>query len=189
MAATANTFASATWELDSKASASAIAKSAKSGVGVSDDDGQLCVAARIELGGRLANRIALQIHSLDTGIVIGEDGDPEHFHGDDVVLTQNNKWIATELGYDTIVVWHGDGIEPGTVADGNLTYTELNFSMIRYFQGMSCGAIRELVVADAGLATIGLAGAGVGIGTVFGALVIGADRGHWWYPVDVEGTL
>ena len=30
----------------------------------------------------------------------------------------------------------------------------------------------------AGLATIGLAGAGVGIGTVFGALVLDADKRH-----------
>lgn len=51
------------------------------------------------------------------------------------------------------------------LSDG-VFYQEINYFML--LQAAKC--------LGAGLATIGLAGAGIGIGTVFGALVLGTSR-------------
>ena len=50
------------------------------------------------------------------------------------------------------------------------------FVVFAFLKGLKFFMIQAAKFIGAGLATIGLAGAGVGIGTVFGSLVIGIAR-------------
>ena len=98
------------------------------------------------------------------------------FNLDDVVLDEGSMMILPILKFDEGILMSGDGgFPPQGVADGILTYPELIISMTMYVQGWTCEEVRELVVAGAGVGAlvIGLAGEGVGIGTVFGVGV------HW----------
>ncbi len=52
----------------------------------------------------------------------------------------------------------------------------LQYSAVRYIIHNKMLLLQSAKFIGAGLATIGLAGAGVGIGTVFGALVLGISR-------------
>ena len=63
---------------------------------------------------------------------------------------------------------------------GSLKTMNFHSSHCKYIQNciylIICMLLQAAKFIGAGLATIGLAGAGVGIGTVFGALVIGTSR-------------
>ncbi len=186
MAASANTYANATYyDPASDASASASSKSGKSGVG-SDGymDDMICGIARNEIGARLAKRTALQIKALSTGLpMVGEGVGVNPLFGivlDDVVLAGGSKFVIPLLFFDEETLMCGDGMVPGSPVDGILTFQELTISMLKYVQGMTCAETRQLIVAGtevgAGLATTGLAGAGVGIGTAFGAWPVGGEE-------------